>query len=175
MHGRIQQLQAPRLSCGNHSPGLMSRAVSPRTGLSLSLALDVQFSTRKFHHLAYIGLYTAIYSMLLQMMSARWGMQIREKIVEGRLNKLKVEQALLEQAYIRSETNETVESILKQKVAEMGEKISIRRFVRYNLGEGLEKKSEDFAAEVAAQTEAMDAAPAAPEPPKVGPIRGRIR
>ena len=95
--------------------------------------------------------------------------------MEGRLNKLKAEQALLEQAYIRSETNETVESILKQKVAEMGEKISIRRFVRYNLGEGLEKKSEDFAAEVAAQTEAMDAAPAAPEPPKVGPIRGRIR
>ena len=58
-----------------------------------------------------------------------WDVQIREKIVEGRLNKLKAEQALLEQAYIRSETNETVESILKQKVAEMGEKISIRRFV----------------------------------------------
>jgi elongation factor Ts len=87
--------------------------------------------------------------------------------VEGRLNKLKAEQALLSQAFIRSETNETVETVLKQKVAEMGEKISIRRFVRYNLGEGLEKKTEDFAAEVAAQTEAMEAAPAVPEVPKV--------
>jgi elongation factor Ts len=95
-------------------------------------------------------------------------MQIREKIVEGRLNKLKAEQALLPQAYIRSESNETVEDVLKQKVAELGEKISIRRFVRFNLGEGLEKKTEDFAAEVAAQTEAMEAAPAAPEAPKVG-------
>jgi hypothetical protein len=94
-------------------------------------------------------------------------MQIREKIVEGRLNKLKATQALLEQAYIRSESNETVETVLKQKVAELGEKISIRRFVRYNLGEGLEKKTEDFAAEVAAQTEAKAEAPAPAEAPKV--------
>lgn len=91
-------------------------------------------------------------------------LQIRAKIVEGRLSKMKTEQALLSQAYIRSESNEPLEDVLKARIAEIGEKISIRRFVRYNLGEGLEKKSDDFAAEVAAQTEAKDAAP---EPPKV--------
>lgn len=87
--------------------------------------------------------------------------------MEGRLNKLKTEQALISQAYIRSETSESLEQVLKAKSKEVGETISIRRFVRYNLGEGLEKKNEDFAAEVAAQTEAMESAPAAPEPAKV--------
>jgi hypothetical protein len=66
-------------------------------------------------------------------------MQIRAKVVEGRLHKLKAAQALLEQPFIRSETNETVDTVLKQQIAEIGEKISIRRFVRYDLGEGLEK------------------------------------
>jgi hypothetical protein len=93
-------------------------------------------------------------------------MQIRAKVVEGRLHKLKAAQALLEQPFIRSETNETVDTVLKQQIAEIGEKISIRRFVRYDLGEGLEKKNEDFAAEVAAQTEKKESAPE-PEKPKV--------
>jgi elongation factor Ts len=46
----------------------------------------------------------------------------------------------------------TVEEYIKAATAEIGEKISIRRFVKYNLGEGMEKRNEDFAAEVEAQT-----------------------
>ena len=79
---------------------------------------------------------------------------IREKIVQGRLDKMVNEKALLKQDYIK-DTSITVEELIKQATAEIGEKISIRRFVKYNLGEGLEKKNEDFAAEVEAQTKAL--------------------
>ena len=75
---------------------------------------------------------------------------IREKIVQGRLDKMVNEKALLKQDYIK-DTSKSVEELIKEATAEIGEKISIRRFVKYNLGEGLEKKNEDFAAEVAAQ------------------------
>ena len=44
-----------------------------------------------------------------------------------------------------------MEDVIKEATAEIGEKISIRRFTKYKLGEGIEKKNEDFAAEVAAQ------------------------
>ena len=79
---------------------------------------------------------------------------IREKIVQGRLDKMVNEKALLKQDYIK-DTSITVEELIKQATAEIGEKISIRRFVKYNLGEGLEKRNEDFAAEVEAQTKAL--------------------
>ena len=75
---------------------------------------------------------------------------IREKIVQGRLDKMVNEKALLKQDYIK-DTSKSVEELIKEATAEIGEKISIRRFVKYNLGEGLEKRNEDFAAEVAAQ------------------------
>ena len=75
---------------------------------------------------------------------------IREKIVQGRLDKMVNEKALLKQDFIK-DTSKTVEELIKEATAEIGEKISIRRFVKYNLGEGLEKREEDFAAEVAAQ------------------------
>jgi len=75
---------------------------------------------------------------------------IREKMVEGRIAKLLKEKALLEQPFIK-DGDKTVEQFIKENIATIGEKISIRRFVRFNLGEGLEKKNEDFAAEVAAQ------------------------
>ena len=75
---------------------------------------------------------------------------IREKIVQGRLDKMVNEKALLKQDFIK-DTSKTVEDIIKEATAEIGEKISIRRFVKYNLGEGIEKRNEDFAAEVAAQ------------------------
>jgi elongation factor Ts len=75
---------------------------------------------------------------------------IREKMVEGRIAKMIKEQALLEQAYIK-DSDKTVEDMIKEQIATIGEKISIRRFERFNLGEGLEKRNEDFAAEVAAQ------------------------
>merc|ERR1719329_1754259 len=77
---------------------------------------------------------------------------IREKIVQGRIDKMVNEKALLTKDFIK-DTSKTVEEIVKEATAEIGEKISIRRFVRYNLGEGMEKRNEDFAAEVAAQTQ----------------------
>ena len=75
---------------------------------------------------------------------------IKEKIVEGRIGKRLKELSLLDQPYIRDQ-NLTVDELVKQKVAEIGENIQIRRFQRFVLGEGIEKKEEDFAAEVAAQ------------------------
>ena len=76
---------------------------------------------------------------------------IVDKMVEGRLKKYYSEVCLLDQPYIRAEKDETVELVLKTAIAEFGENVKIRRFVRFEMGEGLEKKVEDFAAEVAAQ------------------------
>jgi len=75
---------------------------------------------------------------------------IKEKIVEGRIGKRLKELSLLDQPYIRDQ-NLTVDELVKKTVAEIGENIKIRRFQRFVLGEGIEKKEEDFAAEVAAQ------------------------
>ncbi|MGC9505472.1 translation elongation factor Ts [Baaleninema sp.] len=73
---------------------------------------------------------------------------IREKIVEGRIAKRLKELALLEQPYIRDQ-NITVDELVKQTVAQLGENIQVRRFVRFVLGEGIEKGGCDFATEVA--------------------------
>lgn len=75
---------------------------------------------------------------------------IVEKIVEGKMNSIFKEVCLLEQPFILN-SELTVEQMLSQKTAEIGEKLSIRRFVKFVMGEGLEKKKDDFAAEVAAQ------------------------
>merc|ERR1712217_721692 len=72
---------------------------------------------------------------------------IKEKIVEGRLRKRYEEMALLNQKWLKDE-EKTVRDVLKEKVAKLGENIVIRRFARINLGEGLEKKDDDFAAGV---------------------------
>ncbi len=77
--------------------------------------------------------------------------KIVEKMVEGRLKKFYSEICLLDQPYIRAEKDETVETIVKEAIAQFGENIKVRRFVRYEMGEGLEKRVDDFAAEVAAQ------------------------
>lgn len=71
------------------------------------------------------------------------------KIVEGRLNKFFQEVCLLEQPFVK-EPDKSVEQLLNEVVAKIGERIVIRRFVRWQLGEGLEKRSTDYAAEVAA-------------------------
>ncbi len=76
--------------------------------------------------------------------------KIVEKIVEGRLAKFYEEYCLLEQPFIK-DPDKTVEEVLKEKIATIGENLSIRRFVRYELGEGLEKKQENFAEEVMSQ------------------------
>ncbi len=75
---------------------------------------------------------------------------IREKIVVGRIEKRLKELSLLDQDYIR-DSSITVAELLKQSIAEIGENIQVRRFTRFNLGEGIEKAEVDFAAEVAAQ------------------------
>ncbi|KAG1676436.1 hypothetical protein FOA52_002256 [Chlamydomonas sp. UWO 241] len=87
---------------------------------------------------------------------------IRSKIVEGRLDKIKNSMALVNQDSLRDSTK-TVGEIVKETIAATGEKISIRRFVKFQLGEGIEKKSSDFAAEVAEQTAKKAAAPETPK------------
>ena len=79
-----------------------------------------------------------------------------EKVIEGavmgRLNKELKEVCLLEQVYVKAEDGkQTVAQYLAQVAKENGANISVKKFVRFETGEGLEKKSEDFAAEVAAQ------------------------
>ena len=75
---------------------------------------------------------------------------IAEKIVEGRLGKFYEQICLLEQPFIR-EPSIKVKDLLNEKIAKIGENIKIRRFVRYEVGEGLEKREENFADEVAKQ------------------------
>ena len=76
---------------------------------------------------------------------------IAEKIVEGRMGKWFEEVCLLDQKFVKADDGKTVGQLLTDAVATIGENIRIRRFNRFVLGEGLEKKSDDFAAEVAAQ------------------------
>lgn len=76
---------------------------------------------------------------------------IKEKIVDGRINKRLGEMCLLSQPYIRDQ-GITIEELITQQVATIGENIQVRRFARFVLGEGIEKEETDFAAEVAAQT-----------------------
>ncbi len=74
--------------------------------------------------------------------------QIKEKIVEGRIAKRLKELVLLSQPYIK-DSSLTVEDLVKQAAAKIGENIKVRRFTRYTLGEGIEKNQMDFAEEVA--------------------------
>ncbi|CAM8924668.1 unnamed protein product [Rhodiola kirilowii] len=76
--------------------------------------------------------------------------QFRSKTVEGRIRKRLEELALLEQPFIKNDKL-ILKDLVKQTIATIGENIKVRRFIRYNVGEGLEKKSQDFDAEVAAQ------------------------
>lgn len=72
--------------------------------------------------------------------------------IEGRLNKELKEVCLLEQIYVKAEDGkQIVAKYLEQVGKENGTEIKIKKFVRFETGEGLEKKNEDFAAEVAAQ------------------------
>ncbi len=77
--------------------------------------------------------------------------KIKEKIVEGRIQKRLGELCLLTQPYIRDQSI-TVEELVKQTIAQLGENIQVRRFVRFVLGEGIEKQETNLADEVAAQT-----------------------
>src|SRR5215467_14577586 len=74
--------------------------------------------------------------------------QVIEKIVEGRLNKYFEEAVLLDQPFIKDPAK-TIGELVTEKVAKTGEKITIRRFARYKMGEGLSKRDDDFQDEVA--------------------------
>ena len=76
--------------------------------------------------------------------------KIVDKIVEGRMSKFYTDFCLLEQPFIKDDSK-TVGSLVKEMIASVGEKITVRRFTRYEMGEGLQKKEEDFAAEVMKQ------------------------
>jgi len=75
---------------------------------------------------------------------------VAAKIVEGRLGKFFEQICLLEQSFIK-DPDKKVKDLLNEKISVIGENIKIRRFVRYEVGEGLEKREEDFAEEVAKQ------------------------
>lgn len=73
---------------------------------------------------------------------------IADKIVDGKMDKFFKEQCLMEQAFVKN-PDITIEQLLTNTIAKIGENIVIRRFTRFQLGEGLAKKENDFAAEVA--------------------------
>ena len=73
---------------------------------------------------------------------------VLNKIIEGRLNKFYEENVLLDQPFVK-DPSKTVGELVTEKIASIKENISIRRFTRYKMGEGIEKRQDDFAAEVA--------------------------
>ena len=76
--------------------------------------------------------------------------KIVDKMVEGRIGKFYSENCLLEQTFVKN-PDQTIQALINEKIAVLGEKISVRRFVRWERGEGLEKKEENFAEEVMKQ------------------------
>ena len=73
---------------------------------------------------------------------------IAKNIVVGRLKKWQAESCLVDQPFVK-DPDKTVSELVAELTAKIGEKVSIRRFTRYEVGEGIEKKQDDFAAEVA--------------------------
>ena len=76
--------------------------------------------------------------------------KIIDRIVEGGINKLYGDICLLEQDFIKDPSKKVLE-VVNEAVVKIGEKINVRRFVRYEMGEGLEKRQDDFANEVMSQ------------------------
>ena len=76
--------------------------------------------------------------------------KIVDRIVDGQISKWMKEICLLEQVWVKDD-KKTIGDLQQELIAKLGENIKIRRFVRFELGEGLEKKQDDFAAEVAKQ------------------------
>jgi len=77
--------------------------------------------------------------------------QVIEKIVEGRLNKFYEEAVLVDQPFVKDPAK-TINELLTEKIAKTGERITVRRFTRYKMGEGLAKREDDFASEVASMS-----------------------
>lgn len=74
--------------------------------------------------------------------------KVIDKIIEGKLDKFYKDACLLEQPFVK-DPDTTLEKLVTSAIATLGENISIRRFARFKVGEGIEKKQEDFAAEIA--------------------------
>jgi elongation factor Ts len=73
---------------------------------------------------------------------------VLNKIIEGRLNKFYEENVLVDQPFVK-DPSKTIGELVTEKIASIKENISVRRFARFKMGEGIEKKQDDFAAEVA--------------------------
>lgn len=76
--------------------------------------------------------------------------KIIDKMIEGRIEKFYKENCLMEQPFIK-DPDKTVEQLIHETIARIGENVNVRRFARYEVGEGIEKEKSDFAAEVMAQ------------------------
>lgn len=76
--------------------------------------------------------------------------KIVDKMVEGRIEKYYKQVCLMEQPFIK-DPDKTIQDLLNEKISKLGENIKVRRFTRYEVGEGIEKKEENFAEEVAKQ------------------------
>ena len=76
--------------------------------------------------------------------------QVIVKMVEGKINKYYDENCLLRQAFVK-DPGMNIEKLVKSYSDKMGKTLSIKRFTRFEMGEGLEKRNDDFAAEVEAQ------------------------
>ncbi len=74
--------------------------------------------------------------------------EVVDKIIEGRINKYYEDNVLLDQAFVK-DPSKTIGELVAEKIASIKENITVRRFTRYKMGEGIEKKTDDFAAEVA--------------------------
>ncbi len=73
-----------------------------------------------------------------------------QKMVDGQISKWMKDICLLDQPWVK-DSDKTIEQLQQELISKIGENVKIRRFVRFELGEGLEKKKDDFAAEVAKQ------------------------
>ena len=117
-------------------------------------ALNPKYVTRSEISADYIAHEKEI--LLAQIMNDPKESQKPEKVIngmiEGRVNKELKEVCLVDQVYVKAEDGkQTVAKYLEQVSKEVGATVSVKKFVRFETGEGLEKKQEDFAAEVAAQ------------------------
>ncbi len=74
--------------------------------------------------------------------------EVLDKIIEGRVNKYYEDNVLIDQAFVK-DPSKTVGELVAEKIASIKENITVRRYTRYKMGEGIEKKVDDFAAEVA--------------------------
>lgn len=79
--------------------------------------------------------------------------KVIDKIVDGKMEKYFSEVCLYEQPFVK-DSDKTIQELVTETIAQLGENLNIRRFVRFVLGEGIEKEKKDLAEEVAAQREA---------------------